>query len=242
MRSASHRRLVQRSLENLTPVVAAGEVADTPHQLRIRKPLHRILLRCRIPVVAVVRIPAALLILLARSLVVEPHIQAAVLLISLVRVRPVARILAAALLVLLGRSPAVARTTAALLMLLARSPVAAHIQAVALLMLLARSPVAAHIQAVALLMLLARSPAVARIQAPRPILPPAAARILLLPVTAPVVVRVMRLRRSGRRMRHNAISQALSVMPMPLQITVSTRTLRMVISMPTSEVELLQIV
>jgi hypothetical protein len=109
--------------------------ADIPPQLRIRKPLRRILLRCRIPVVVA-------------------RIQAAVLLILLARIRAVARI-----------------------------------------------------QAAVLLILLARIRVAARIQAQRHTLRPAAARILLLQVTGPVMVRVMRLRRSARRMRHKVISQ-----------------------------------
>ncbi len=73
-------------------------MADIRRQIRIRKPLHRILLQCRIPGVAVARIPAAaLLILLARSRVVEARIPAAVRLMSLarrwvVRIRAVVRI------------------------------------------------------------------------------------------------------------------------------------------------------
>jgi hypothetical protein len=151
-------------------VVAAEGVADIPPQLRIRKPLHRILLRRRTPVVAVVRIQAAApLILPARSLVVEARIQAAVLLILLARIRVVVRILAAVR-----------------------------------------------------LMSLARSLVVVRIPAQRP----AVARTLLLEVTAPVVVRVMRLRRSARHMHHKGISQAAPralFVPMSPQTTVSTQ-------------------
>jgi hypothetical protein len=80
-----HRRSVPRSQESLTPAVAAGEVADIPRQLRIRKRLHRIRLRCRIPAVAVVRIQAAVLLIL------PARIPAAVLLVSLARVRVLAR-------------------------------------------------------------------------------------------------------------------------------------------------------
>ena len=58
--------------------------ADILPQLRIRKPPHRILLRCRIPV-AVRILAEVLLILLARSLVVEARIPAAALLILLAR-------------------------------------------------------------------------------------------------------------------------------------------------------------
>jgi hypothetical protein len=134
--------------------VVAAEVlaAAIPPQLRIRKPLHRVPLQCRIPVAA--RIRAGVLILLARGLVA-------------------ARIPAVVILILLVRGPA-------------------RIQAVVLLISLARSP---RIPAAVLLILLARGPVAARIQAQRHTLQPAAAR------------RVMRLRRSARRMRHKVISE-----------------------------------
>jgi hypothetical protein len=86
-----------------------------------------------------------------------------------------------------------------------RIPVAARIQAGGVLILLARGLVAARILAGVVLILLARGPVAARIQAQR--LQPAAARMLVLQVARPVMVRVMRLRRSARRMRHKVISE-----------------------------------
>jgi hypothetical protein len=128
------------------------------------------------------------------------------------------RIQAAALRILLARILA-----AVLRILLARSPVVARILAAVLRILLVRIRVVVRILAAVLLILLVRIRVVAR---------PAAARILLLQVSGPVMVRVMRLRRSARRMRHKIISQPNApVLPQP---TVSTRTLRTAISMPTS--------
>ena len=73
-------------------VAEEGVAAAIPAQRRIRKPRHRVLLRCRIPVAA--RIQAgAVLILLARILVAA-RTQVAVLLILLVRGLMAARILA----------------------------------------------------------------------------------------------------------------------------------------------------
>ena len=73
-------------------VAEEGVAAAIPAQRRIRKPRHRVLLRCRIPVAA--RIQAgAVLILLARILVAA-RTQVAVLLILLVRGLVAARILA----------------------------------------------------------------------------------------------------------------------------------------------------
>jgi hypothetical protein len=149
----------------------------------------------------------------------------------------VSRILPEALLMLLARNPAARIQAVVLLILLARNP-AARIQAPVLLMLPARIRVVARIQAAALLISLARSRV--RIQAQRHTLRPAAARISLLLVTPPVMVRVMRLSRSAQPMRHKEIPQA-NARAVP-QSTISMRTLRTAISMPTSGAGTLQIV
>jgi hypothetical protein len=194
-----HPHSAALSRGSLTREVVAAVVADIPRQLRIRKLLHRILLRCRIQVVAVVRIQAA------------------------------------ARLISLDRGPVAVRIQAAvLLILLARGPGEANIPAAVLLILLARGPGEANIPAAVLLILLAR------IQAQRHTLRLAAARILLLQVMGPVVVRIMRLRRSARPMRHKVISPANA--PALPQSTISTRMLRTAISMPTSAAGTLQIV
>ena len=73
----------------------------------------------------------------------------------------------------------------------------ARIQAEVLILLARSLVVETRIQAVVLLVLLARIRVVAGIQAQRRTLQPAAARISLLLVTAPVMVRVTRIRRSG---------------------------------------------
>ncbi|HEV2623674.1 MAG TPA: hypothetical protein VGV62_00920 [Xanthobacteraceae bacterium] len=181
--------------------------AAIPPQRRIRKPLHRILLQCRIPAVVVVRTQAA------------------------------------AVLILLGRSPVVARIQAAVRrILLARGRVAARIPAAALLILLVRIRVAARIQAAVRLILLVHIRVVARIPARHHTLRPAAAQIqiLRLQVIGPGMARRMRFRRSARRMRHKVISPANTrALPQP---TISTRTPRTAISMPTSGAGMLQIV
>jgi hypothetical protein len=206
-------------------VAEEGVAAAIPPQRRIRKPLHRILLQCRIPAVVVVRTqPAAVLILLGRSPVVA-RIQAAVRRILLARGRVAPRIPAAALLILL-----------------VRIRVAARIQAAVRLILLVRIRVAARIQAAVRLILLVHIRVVARIPARHHTLRPAAAQIqiLRLQVIGPGMARRMRLRRSARRMRHKVISPANTrALPQP---TISTRTPRTAISMPTSGAGMLQIV
>jgi hypothetical protein len=153
-------------------------------------------------------------------------------------VAAVVHIQGAVLRILPARDPVAVRIQVVLLISLDRIPAVAVVR-----MSLARGRVAARIPAAVLRMSLARVRVLARIQEQRHTLRPAAVRIPLLLVTAPVMVRVMRLRRKGRRMRHKLTNPpARWVMPMPPQTTVSTQTLRTAISTQMSEVEMLQIV